>query len=465
MTDKIIAQLIAKAKKAQEIAATYTQEYTDEICKSIGWEVYRDENIEQLARLAVEETGMGNVEDKKTKHKAKILGVLRDIEGAKSVGLVEKDSQKGISKYAKPVGVVGALTPVTNPTATLCSNSISILKGRNSVIFAPHPKAKRCSMLAGMFLRRGLKKVGAPKDLIQVIEAPSRELTNDLMRNVDLIVATGGASKVKAAYSSGRPAFGVGPGNACQIIAEDADIEDAAKKIVSSASFDNATSCSSENSLIINEEIWDRFIQELVRNGSYLCDVNERNALEKILWLDHNGKKTQNTETISRSAFTIAQKAGMKISPKTTVLLIEGAYPVESDLFAGEKICPVMAIWKYSDFDEALSLVKRINDICGMGHSCGLFSEKKIYIEKIANDLNTSRILVRQPMAQGNGGNFFNGMPSTVSLGCGTWGNNITTENIHYKHFLNITWVSEPLTFQKPKDEEIWGDFWFKYGK
>lgn len=464
MTDKIIEKLITKAKKAQEIAATYTQEYTDEICKSIGWEAYRDENIEQLARLAVEETGMGNVEDKKTKHKAKILGVLRDIEGAKSVGLIEKNPQKGISKYAKPVGVVGALTPVTNPTVTLCSNAISILKGRNAVIFSPHRKAKRCSVLAGMFLRKGIRKIGAPEDLIQVIEEPSRELTNDLMCNVDLIVATGGASKVKAAYSSGRPAFGVGPGNACQIIAEDADIEDAAKKIVSSASFDNATSCSSENSLIISEKIWGRFIQELVRHGSYLCDVKERTVLEKILWMNQKGK-TQNTETISRSAFTISQKAGMKIPTKTTVLLVEGQYPIESDLFAGEKICPVMAVWKYSDFDEALCLVKRINNICGKGHSCGLFSENKIYIEKIANELNTSRILVRQPMAQGNGGNFFNGMPSTVSLGCGTWGNNITTENIHYKHFLNITWVSEPLPFQKPKDEEIWGDFWVKYGK
>ena len=229
---QVIASLIEKAKAAQAQINNYTQEQIDEVCVAVGWEVYNDENIKQLAELAVEETKMGNVPDKIIKHKNKVLGVLADVKGALSVGLIEEDKEKKIKKYAKPVGVVGALTPVTNPTATPASNAVTILKGRNAVIFAPHPKAKKASALAVEFMRDGLEKVGAPKDLIQIVSEPSIELTGELMKQVDVVLATGGSAMVRAAYSSGTPAYGVGPGNAVQIVAEDANVKDAAKKII-----------------------------------------------------------------------------------------------------------------------------------------------------------------------------------------------------------------------------------------
>ena len=251
----IIKTYIERAKAAQKIVNDYSQEQIDAVCVAAGWEVYNDENIRLLAEQAVAETKMGNVPDKIAKHKNKVLGVLKDIKGAASVGLIEVDEAKKIRKYAKPVGVVGALTPVTNPTATPASSAITILKGRNAVIFAPHPRAKIASKMAVDFMRAGLKKVGAPEDLIQIVEEPSIELTNELMRQVDVVLATGGGAMVKAAYSSGTPSYGVGPGNSVQIVAEDANVKDAASKIITSKAFDNATSCSSENSVIIHDSI------------------------------------------------------------------------------------------------------------------------------------------------------------------------------------------------------------------
>jgi len=226
----LIAEYLSRARAAQKIAATWSQERVDEVCVAVGWSVYNDENIRILAESAVAETGMGRVADKIAKHKNKVMGVLRDIRGVRTVGLMEIDQARGLRKYAKPVGVVGALVPVTNPTATPASNGLSILKGANAVIFAPHPKAKKSTTLACVYMREALKKVGAPVDLVQVIEEPSIELTQELMRQVDLIVATGGGAMVKAAYSSGKPAYGVGPGNAVQILCEDADADDAAQK-------------------------------------------------------------------------------------------------------------------------------------------------------------------------------------------------------------------------------------------
>jgi sulfoacetaldehyde dehydrogenase len=465
-TVNTISELVKKAREAQEKIDGYTQEQIDEVCLSVAWEVYRGENIHELARLAVEETGMGVYEDKVTKHKVKVLGVINDVIKGKSVGLIERDEDKKISKYAKPVGVVGALTPVTNPTATPASNAVSILKGRNAVIFAPHPKSKKSSGLAVEYMQKGLVKVGAPKELIQIIEEPSIELTNELMKQVDLVLATGGGPMVKAAYSSGTPSYGVGPGNSVQIIAEDADVVDAIKKVVISKTFDNATSCSSENSVIIHESIYYRALEEIKKNNGYICNNEERKKLEKWMWIPNkNGKISLNPRIIAKSAVSIAADAGFSVSQNIKMLAVEGTHPLENDRFSEEKISPVLTIWKCSNFEEAYDILKGLTDNCGTGHSCGIYTYKKEYIEYMALNMKTSRIMVRQPQAPANGGNFFNGMPSTVTLGCGTWGGNITTENINYKHFLNITWVSEPFEPVKPSDESIWGDFWRKHGK
>jgi sulfoacetaldehyde dehydrogenase len=463
--EALIATLVAKARAAQAVAATWDQARVDEVCVAVGWSVYNDENIAILARSAVEETGMGVVADKVTKHKNKVFGVLKDIATARSAGLIEVDEAKGLRKYAKPVGVVGALAPVTNPTATPSSNGLSILKGRNAVIFAPHPKAKKSSALAIGFMRAALAKVGAPEDLVQMIEEPSVELTQELMRQVDLVVATGGGAMVKAAYSSGTPAYGVGPGNAVQLLAEDADPVDAAAKISVSKAFDNATSCSSENSVVIHESLYARFVDAMKAKGGYLCNTAEKAKLRNWIWVTgKDGHEGLNPKIIAKSAQVIAEGAGFSVPEGTRFLMVEASDTPEKEQFAQEKISPVLTLWKCSFFDEGLDLLVRITDACGTGHSSGIFTFRQDYIDRMGLTMRSSRIMVRQGMASGNGGTFANGMPSTVTLGCGTWGGNSTTENIHWKHFVNITWLSLPLEPNRPTDEQIFGAYWKKYG-
>ncbi len=466
MESNQITQLIEKARIAQEQVANYTQEQIDDAVLSLGWEVYKDDNITELAKAAVAETGMGKVEDKFKKHKGKVLGVLKDIKGAKSVGIIEEDEAKGIVKYAKPVGVVGALCPVTNPTATPASNAVSIVKGRNAVIFAPHPRSKKCSKMAVDYMRAGLKKVGAPEDLIQIIEEPSIESTNQLMKEVDLVLATGGGAMVKAAYSSGTPAYGVGPGNSVQIIAEDADPVDAMKKVALSKTFDNATSCSSENSIIVHESVYDACIKVLKEENGVLLSADDKQVLKKWMWIvNKKGYESLNPAIVAKSATVIAEDAGLTVDGNTTMLMVEGQLPVEEDRFSEEKLCPVLTIWKYATFDEAVDILVRLTTVSGTGHSCGIHTNTDAYIDRLGREMKSSRIMVNQPQAPANGGNFFNGMPSTTTLGCGTWGGNITTENIYYKHFLNLTWVSRLIPTVKPTDDEMWGDFFNKYGK
>ncbi|MFW5642849.1 MAG: aldehyde dehydrogenase family protein [Alkalispirochaeta sp.] len=461
----LIAGYLERARAAQAQVADYTQEQIDDVVLSVGWEVYNDDNIAKLAALAVEATGMGNVPDKITKHKVKVMGVLRDLQTARTVGLIERNEATGISKYAKPVGVVGALLPVTNPTATPASNGLGILKGRNAVIFAPHPKGAAASNLAIEYMRAGLRRVGAPEDLVQIVDEPSIPRTAELMKQVDLVVATGGGAMVKAAYSSGTPAYGVGPGNSVQIIAEDADVADAVKKIALSKAFDYATSCSSENSVIIHDSLYDEAVR-LFRTveKSYLVTGTERDALEAWMWRpNRNGVVGLNPAIIAKSAVVIATDAGLAVPEDTRILLVEGARPLEADHFADEKLSPVLTIYKYSDFEEAVEILTRLTDNAGTGHSCGIHTWKREYIEALGERMHTSRIMVRMPQAPANGGNFYNGMPSTVTLGCGTWGGNITTENIHWKHFINVTWVSEPIEGRAPTDDEMWGDFRTRY--
>lgn len=464
--EEIIGALVAKARAAQKQVENYTQEQIDEVALSVAWQVYKDDNIAACAKIAVEETGKGVYEDKITKHKVKVFGVCRDIKHAKTVGVIERDEARGLTKYAKPVGVIGALTPVTNPTATLASNGTGILKGRNAVIFAPHPAAKRSCRVVCEFMREGLRKVGAPLDLVQYVEEPSVALSQELMRQVDLVLATGGAVMVKAAYSSGKPAYGVGAGNPVIVVAEDADLADAAEKIRISKSFDNATSCSSDNSLLIQAGVFDRMVAELKKQGGYLCNADEKARLEKWMWVANakTGEVTLNPKVVAISARRIAADAGIAVPDPTRMLMVIGQKPGE-ERFSGEKISPVLALWRYQTIDEAIGLIEKLHRYAGLGHSCGIYSFNSDYIHRVASAAKVSRILVRQAHAPSAGGHFHNGMPSTVTLGCGTWGGNITTENIHWKHFINVTWVSEPLPVAKPTEEEIWGSLWAKYGR
>jgi sulfoacetaldehyde dehydrogenase len=464
--EEIIAALVAKARIAQKQIENYTQEQIDEVALSVAWQVYKDENIAVCARTAVDETGKGVYEDKLTKHKVKVFGVCRDIKHAKTVGVIDRDEARGLTKYAKPVGVVGALTPVTNPTATPASNGTGILKGRNAVIFAPHPAAKNsCRVVCG-FMREGLRKVGAPVDLVQFIEEPSVALSQELMRQVDLVLATGGAAMVRSAYSSGTPSYGVGAGNPVIIVAEDAELADAAEKIRISKSFDNATSCSSDNSLLIQAGVFDPMVAELKKQGGYLCSPKEKAKLEAWMWVANpkTGEVGLNPKVVAISARRIAADAGISVPDSTRMLMVVGERPGE-ERFSGEKISPVMALWRYGTIDDAIGLIEKLHTYAGMGHSVGIYSFNRDYIHKVALAAKVSRILVRQAHAPSAGGHFHNAMPSTVTLGCGTWGGNITTENIHWKHFINVTWVSEPLPVSKPTEDEIWGPVWAKYGR
>lgn len=463
---KSVDELLAAARKAQREIAEYTQEQIDEVCLSIGWEVYSDKNIDILSRMAVEETGYGNYESKVTKHKRKIGGVLYDIMQEKTVGCIYRNPETGISKYAKPVGVVCAILPATNPTATTGGKALAILKGRNAVIFKPSSRARNCTMEAIAMMRRGLERVGAPVDLIQAIELPEREATGELMRKADLIVSTGSGPLVKAAYSSGTPAFGVGAGNAVAIVAEDADVEDAARKIHSSKTFDYATSCSSENAIILVDAVYDQTIAAFKKLNTHVCTPEEAHTLEKYLW--QPGKKGElalNADIIAKSATVIAKGAGLTVAPGTSMLLVESGKDPQFDQFAEEKISPVLVAYRAKDINDAVRILKILVGRVGRGHSCGIHTFKREYIERLGNEMQTSRVTVRQPMAAANGGHPFNRMPSTATLGCGTWGGNITTENINFRHFLNITWVNEPVDPWSFTDEDMWGAFWKKYNK
>lgn len=463
---KTISEQMELARKAQAAINDYTQEQVDEMCLSVGWEVYEDENIAKLARMAVEETGFGNVESKIIKHKRKVGGVLHDIRGAKSVGCIERDEKNGISKYAKPVGVICAILPATNPTSTCGGKAVGMLKCRNAVIFKPSSRALKCTTEAINMMRKGLSRVGAPEDLIQVVEDNSREAVAELMKASDLVVATGSGAVVRAAYSSGTPAYGVGQGNAVPIVAEDADVAEAAKLICGSKLFDYATSCSSENAVVPVEAIYDQFMAEMKKNGCWLVEGEDREKLKNYMWqVNAKGKLALNQDVIAKSARVIAEAAGISIPDGTEILLVEGTQPIREDKFHDEKISPVLTVYKARDFMDAYRILTELTSLVGRGHSCGIHTFKREYIEYLGEHMKSSRVTVRQAMSAGNGGHPFNRMPSTATLGCGTWGGNVTTENVHWKHFMNVTWVNEPVEPWSFSDEEMWGEFWKKHGK
>jgi sulfoacetaldehyde dehydrogenase len=458
--EKIIETLVAKAKAAQKEIEFWDQERVDEMVAAVGWQCYK--SAEECAKLAYEETGMGTYEDKLAKHQKKTLGTLRDLYGLKTTGLIEEDEEKGLLKFAKPVGVIGALTPVTNASATLPGNALAILKTRNAVIFAPHPRAKKTCQLNVAVMRKALKQVGAPEDLVQCIEEPSIALTQELMSSVDLVLATGGAGMVKAAYSSGTPAYGVGAGNSVCIVDDTADLEEAAVKIFKSKTFDYATSCSTENSVVIFENVFDEMLEQLKKVGGYFCEGAEREKLEQALWPDG---KHLNKEIVAQSAQKIAGIAGIDLPDGKSFLMVMGEAVGPEDPFSGEKLSVVMTLWKSKDLDEAIQYVQGITGYVGAGHSCGIHTADESRIRKLGEAAPVSRIMVNQPQCYGNSGNYDNGMPFTLTLGCGSWGNNITTENIHWKHFLNITWVAKPIEPVVPDEEKLFGAHWAKYGK
>jgi len=449
-----VAGLVARARKAQEIADTYSQEKVDELIKAIAWAAVKEENSRKISELAIEESKLGYYDAKYVKLQKKVRGALRDIKDVKSVGVIEKDEKKGLMKVAKPVGVIGAVVPCTNPEATPVIKAMFAIKGRNAVVFSPHPRTKKTNKLIVDIMRDALKRHGAPEDLLITVENPTIEISNEVMKQCDLIVATGGSPMVRAAYSSGKPAYGVGVGNAVVVVDETCDIEDAAKKIMISKTFDYATSCSADNSLVIQEGIYDKFIEALQKEGGYLVSAEEKAKLQNAMWVDGH----LNPDIIAQPAQKIASLAGIEIGEDKKFIMVPEEGIGKEYPFSGEKLSVVVTMFKYGTFDEAVEKVNKITGYMGKGHSCGIHSFNDDHILKLALNTKTSRMMVRQATSAGNSGNWDNGMPFTLTLGCGTWGGNISSENITWKHMINTTWVSSPIEPVIPTDEELFGD-------
>jgi sulfoacetaldehyde dehydrogenase len=448
--------LIDRAKVAQQQIEFYSQEKVDRLIRAMVWAVARPEMAEQLAEEAVTETQLGNYQGKYKKMFRKCRAALLDIIYEKSVGIIEELPESNIVKVAKPIGVVAALTPCTNPEATPVIKAINAIKARNAIIIAPHPRAKILTAKLANLMRAALRACNAPEDLIIAVQQPSLDITSALMEQADVVLATGGGAMVNAAYTSGTPALGVGVGNAVITVDDTADLDLAANKIMLSKTFDNATSCSSDNNVIAIATIYDELVEKLQAEGGYLATLEEYTKFKQALWFDGH----LNQAIIAQPAEKIAAIAGVDIGEGKTFIIVREDGVGENHPFSGEKLSVVMALHRVENIDEAIELTNDIQQYQGLGHSCGLYTTNEDTIEKFSLYTRTSRVMINQPQSLSNSGNLWNGMRQTFSLGCGFWGGNSVNDNINWRHLVNISWVSRPLekTKQLPSDEELFGD-------
>ena len=457
-----VAQLIEQARGAMLQFAGADQARVDEVVTAVAWSLYKPENAKQLAELAVSDTGIGNVADKIIKNQRKTFGTLRDLMRVRTVGVIENDTGHGIIKYGKPVGVVAAITPSTNPAATPVNKTMMALKGANAIVIAPSPAGWSSTNATVELMRGALRKVGAPEDLVQILPHPvSRNLTRLLMEQADLIVATGSQNNVRAAYSSGTPAIGVGAGNVPVIIDSNADLNDAAQKICASKTFDNSTSCSSENSLIILDDRYEEAMTALTNAGGYRCSETERELIRDRLWVDGN----LNRDLIAKDADVFAAGVGLDESAaKARFFMVEEEFDAKSP-FADEKLSLVLTVYRACDFDHAVELVTSILNVQGRGHSCGIHTRNMDHPVRLAEEIDVVRVLVNQAHTFGNGGSFNNGLNFTLSMGCGTWGGNSISENLNYRHFINTTHLVTTVAEDRPSEDDLFGAYFSRYGK
>ncbi|HET7546785.1 MAG TPA: aldehyde dehydrogenase family protein [Usitatibacter sp.] len=459
-----IAALVRRARAAQAIADGYDQARVDELVAAAAWAILEPTRNRALSELAVRDTGIGDVEDKVLKNHRKTLGLLRDLDGMKTVGVISEDPAKGLVEIGRPVGVVCAITPSTNPAATPVNKIINSLKARNAVIVAPSPKgASTCAKLIE-YIHAEFDKIGAPRDLVQMLPAPvTKDATAELMKQSDLVVATGSQSNVRAAYASGTPAFGVGAGNVAAIVDETANAADAAAKIVQSKTFDNATSCSSDNSIVLVEAIADAMLAELAKLGCVMISGEDRRRLESCMWPE--GKLSP--AVIGQSAPVIARRAALA-EPKAKdarVLLVEETGVGPAHRFSGEKLSPVLTVYRVRDFAAAKEMVRRIYGYQGAGHSVSLHSAREERALDLGLTLPVARVILNQVHVVGNGGAFNNGLPVSLSMGCGTWGRNNFSENMNVRQYMNITRVSRPIPERVPTVEDLLGPYFARWGK
>lgn len=446
-----------RAEKALKIIENYDQERLDRLCQAVAWSVANKRTFTRLTEMGIEESGLGDRESRLNK-RFKIRGILRDALRQKSVGLIEEIPEKGIKKYAKPVGIIASIIPTTNPDLTPAGSAIYGIKARDVIIFSPHPRSKKTSFETVRIMREALEREGAPADILQCLQNVNIPMTKALMARADLVLATGGKDMVKSAYSSGTPAYGVGAGNSTMIIDETADIKQAALNSMISKTSDFGSGCSADGNLIINEKIYDEMVEELINVGGYLANEEEKEMLKNVMWDDH-GKRTPNTVAIAPQK--LAEIAGFTIPEDRKFIMVKGDKIGKEYPFSGEKLTTLMALYKYEgEFENALDMMRAIYEVGGKGHSCGIYSYNEEHIHRLALAAPVSRIMVRQPQSKANAGAFDNGMPMTSSLGCGTWGGNIVSENVHLKHYMNYTWVSERIPEDRPSDEELFGEFY-----
>jgi len=461
----VIAALVTRARAAQAIADGYDQAGTDRLVAAAAWAIMEPRRNRALAELAVRDTGLGNVPDKIQKNHRKTLGLIRDLHGARSVGVISEDATLGVTEIARPAGVVGAITPSTNPGATPANMIINAMKGRNAIILAPSPKGYSTAALLLGYVHEEFDRIGAPRDLVQLLPAPvNKALTNELLKQVDLVVATGSQANIKAAYSSGTPAFGVGAGNVSVIVHASADLAAAAERIVRSKTFDNATSCSSENSVVIEASVYQSMLAALTTQGCVLLDGTEKAQLQAALF--PGGKLSG--ELTAKTAGEIAQAAGIVRAANARVLMVEEGGIGPEFPFSGEKLSPVLTVYRADNFNAAAAQVAAIYSHQGAGHSVGLHAAPEAadaLALQLGLALPVARVIVNQAHCIATGGSFDNGLPFSLSMGCGTWGGNSFSENLGYRHFLNITRVARPIAPREANVDDLLGAYLAETGR
>jgi succinate-semialdehyde dehydrogenase len=449
-----IKGLVQQSKQALQEIESFDQKAVDRLVREIAKYVF--DNAQELAEMSVKETKMGAVEYKTKKNLGKARIMWHSLKGKKSIGIISEDEDTGIIEVAKPVGVVGAIQPTTNPQVTPMANAMAAIKGRNAIIIAPHPRAEKSTKYLVDRWNEKLEELGAPKYLIQYVDGASVERTKHLMENVDVIVATGGPGMVSAAYSSGKPSYGVGQGNVQTIIDRGVDIQAAVKMIIDGRIFDNGIICSGEQTIITPVELYEEMRKEVEAYGGYWIErESEREKIINVLFPD--GKT--NKEMVGQTVQDIAKASGVTIPEGTKVIVIPEETWNKDSLLRKEKMFPVITPFKYEEFSEAIDIAIENLELEGKGHSVSLHSYNDENIRELGRRVPVSRVMVNQPSATHTGGNFVNGLNATSTLGCGSWGNNSISENFYYKHLLNITRVAKvrknPVVLT---DEELWSE-------
>ncbi len=452
-TQEMINGLVARSRAAQKVVENYTQEQVDDIAKMFAKVVF--DNAEELAKMAAEESRMGVYEDKVAKCKGKSRIIWNSLKGKKSVGIINRIPEDGIIEVAKPMGVVCAATPCTNPIVTPMCNAMFAIKGRNTIIISPHPRSKKCTARLAELYYAELDKMGVPRDIFLYIEQPTIEASALLMKTADVVLATGGPGMVKSAYSSGKPCYGVGSGNVQGIFDDDVDIPEAVTKVVASRTFDNGIICSGDQTIIAPASKYDEIIAEFEKQGAVYYD--DKATVDKFRDVIFPGGE-MNKDLVGQSVKKVADAAGVTIPEGTKLIILAPAEYGDKDYFSKEKMCPVMTAYKYDNWEEAVAIAKANLEYFGAGHSCSIQSNNEAHIEYAGEVLPVSRVLINQSCASQNGGAFCNALSPTTTLGCGSWGNNSISENLTYYHLFNKSRIAftKPGATQ-PSDEEIWG--------